>query len=216
MDARTKKLVTLAMFAALAYAAMALIRIPVVLFLKYEPKDVIITIAGFLYGPVASLIISLVVGFVEMITVSDTGWIGMIMNVISSCAFCCTAAVIYKRRRTLQGAIMGLVAGTVLMTVVMLLWNYLITPIYMGYPREAVAAMLLPAFLPFNLVKAALNSAITMLLYKPVVTALRRSGLVEKRDSQMGKTQKSFAVIAGAVFVIATAVVVILVLSNKI
>ncbi len=215
MDARTKKLVTLAMFAALAYAAMALIRIPVVLFLKYEPKDVIITIAGFLYGPVASLIISLVVGFVEMITVSDTGWIGMIMNVISSCAFCCTAAVIYKRRRTLQGAIMGLVAGTVLMTVVMLLWNYLITPIYMGYPREAVAAMLLPAFLPFNLVKAALNSAITMLLYKPVVTALRRSGLVEKRDSQVGKTQKSFAVIAGAVFVIATAVVVILVLSNK-
>ncbi|MBQ4472669.1 MAG: ECF transporter S component [Lachnospiraceae bacterium] len=216
MDARTKKLVTLAMFAALAYAAMALIRIPVVLFLKYEPKDVIITIAGFLYGPMASLIISLVVGFVEMITVSDTGWIGMIMNVISSCAFCCTAAVIYKRRRTLQGAIMGLVAGTVLMTVVMLLWNYLITPIYMGYPREAVAAMLLPAFLPFNLVKAALNSAITMLLYKPVVTALRRSGLVEKRDSQMGKTQKSFAVIAGAVFVIATAVVVILVLSKKI
>ena len=215
MDARTKKLVTLAMFAALAYAVMALIKVPVVLFLKYEPKDVIITIAGFLFGPVYALIVTLVVGFVEMITVSDTGWIGMIMNVISSAAFCCTAAVIYKKKHTLPGAVMGLVAGTILMTVVMLLWNYLITPIYMGYPREAVAAMLVPAFLPFNLVKASLNSAITLLLYKPVVTALRRSGLVERKDSQAGKTQKNFAVIAGAVFVIATAVIVILVLSGK-
>ncbi|MBR1757244.1 MAG: ECF transporter S component [Lachnospiraceae bacterium] len=215
MDARTKKMVTLAMMAALAYVVMVVIRVPVVLFLKYEPKDVIITIAGFLYGPVSSLIISIVVGIVEMVTVSDTGWIGMIMNVISSAAFCVTAAVIYKKNHTLKGAVLGLISGTVLMTAVMLLWNYLITPIYMGYPREAVTSMLLPAFLPFNLVKAALNSAITLLLYKPVVSALRRSGLVEKSSAQEGKTQRNFAMVVGAIFVIATAVVVILVLSGK-
>ena len=29
------------------------------------------------------------------------------------------------------------------MTIIMLLWNYLITPLYMGYPREAVVEMLL-------------------------------------------------------------------------
>jgi len=138
------------------------------------------------------------------------------MNVISTSAFCCTAAVIYKKKHTLQGAILGLVCGTLVMTVVMLLWNYLITPIYMGYPREAVAKMLLPAFLPFNLVKAALNSAITLLLYKPLVTALRRSGMVEASSSGSGRVQRNFAVIAGALFVIATAVVVILVLSGKI
>ena len=165
---------------------------------------------------VSSLILGLVVGFVEMFTVSDTGLIGMLMNVISTSAFCCTAAVIYKKKHTLQGAILGLVCGTLVMTVVMLLWNYLITPIYMGYPREAVAKMLLPAFLPFNLVKAALNSAITMLLYKPLVTALRRSGMVEASSSGSGRVQRNFAVIAGALFVIATAVVVILVLSGKI
>ncbi len=215
MDARTKKLVSFAMMAALAYAAMVFIRIPVVLFLKYEPKDVIITIAGFLYGPVSSLIISLVVGLIEMVTVSDTGPIGMIMNVISSCAFCCTAAFIYKKRHTLSGAVIGLVTGSLVMTAVMLLWNYLITPIYMGYPREAVAAMLLPAFLPFNLIKAALNSAITLLLYKPVVGMLRRTGIVEGSTSA-GKTQRNFGIIVGSVFVIATAVVSILVLSGKI
>ena len=215
MDARIKKMVTLGMFAALAYVVMVLIRIPVVLFLKYEPKDVIISIAGFLYGPVASLLLSVVVGFVEMVTVSDTGLIGLIMNVISSCAFCCTAAVIYKKRHTLRGAVAGLLCGTVVMTAVMLLWNYLVTPFYMGYPREAVAALLVPAFLPFNLIKGLLNAAITMLLYKPVVTALRKSGLVERGNAQSGSRERHIGVIAGAVFVIATAVLAILALSGK-
>ena len=65
------------------------------------------------------------------------------------------------------------------MTVIMLLWNYLITPLYMGYPRETVAAMLIPTFLPFNLLKSGLNSAILLLIYKPVVTALRKARLIE-------------------------------------
>ena len=44
-----------------------------VLFLKYEPKDIIIACAGLIYGPLSSLAVSLVVSFAEMITVSDTG-----------------------------------------------------------------------------------------------------------------------------------------------
>ena len=58
-DQRTKQMVTMGMMAALAYIVMVFIRIPVVLFLKYEPKDVIITIGGFIYGPVAAFLISL-------------------------------------------------------------------------------------------------------------------------------------------------------------
>ena len=49
----------------------------------------------------------------------------------------------------------------------------------MGYSREAVAQLLLPAFLPFNVIKGGLNAGIALLLYKPVVTALRRSLLAE-------------------------------------
>ena len=64
----------------------------------------------------------------------------------------------------------------------MMFWNYLIAPIYMGYPREAVAELLLPAFLPFNLIKGGINAAVTLLLYKPVVTVLRRSNLIEAKD----------------------------------
>ena len=81
--------------------------------------------------------------------------------------------------------VFGLAAGTLALTAVMLLWNYLITPIYLGYPRETVAAMLIPVFLPFNLTKGGLNMAVTLLLYKPVVTALRSAGLVP--PSQSGK-----------------------------
>lgn len=174
-----KKLVLMAMLAAFAYMIMALVRIPVVLFLKYEPKDVIITIGGFLLGPMASFIVSLVVSLIEMVSVSETGPIGCLMNLLSTCSFACTAAFIYKKQHTLKGAVIGLAAGSVFMVGIMLLWNWLISPLYMGVTRSAVEALLLPAFLPFNLLKAGLNSALTLGLYKPVVTALRKTGLVE-------------------------------------
>ena len=94
------------------------------------------------------------------------------MNVISSCSFACTAALIYRRKPRLSGAAAGLLCGWGCMVLVMMFWNYLIAPVYMGVPREEVVKLLLPAFLPFNLTKGGLNAAITVVLYRPVVTAL--------------------------------------------
>ena len=73
--------------------------------------------------------------------------IGCLMNILSSCSFACTAAFVYKKRRTVTGAVAGLACGTVIMAVVMLLWNWLITPLYMGVSREQVEGMLIPMFL---------------------------------------------------------------------
>ena len=148
MNTRTKKLTTIAMLAALAYAVMAVGRLPIstVSFLQYDPKDIVIVIGGFIYGPLTSFLISAVVSLVEMFTVSDTGIIGFIMNVLSTCGFACTAAFIYKKKHNLAGALTGLITGCLVMAALMLLWNYLITPIYMGYPRELVTEMLLPVF----------------------------------------------------------------------
>jgi len=178
MSNRTKKITMVAMLCAIAYVSVVVCRIPFFDFLEYEPKAIIITIGGFIMGPLTAFLVSLIVSTVELVTISSTGFIGWIMNLLASCAFACTAAIIYKKKHTLTGAIIGLTAGTLCMTTIMLLWNYLITPIYMGYPREAVAAMLIPIFLPFNLIKGAINASITMLLYKPIVTALRKSGLI--------------------------------------
>ena len=206
-----KKMVTLAMFSAIAYLMVNLIRIPVVLFLKYEPKDVIITIGGFLFGPMASFIISCVVSLLEMVTISETGIIGCIMNLLSTCTFACTAAFVYKKKHTLHGAMAGLAIGSVLMVGAMLLWNWLITPLYMGIERESIEGMLLPMFLPFNLLKAGLNSALTLSLYKPLVTALRKIGLVE---SHSGSSSKAGLYLFAAALLI-TCILLLLVFQGK-
>ena len=209
-----KKIVLLAMLAAISYLIMSLVRIPVVLFLKYEPKDVVITIGGFLFGPMASFVVSLVVSLLEMVTVSDTGPIGCVMNLLSTCSFACTAAFIYKRKHTLKGAISGLAAGSVLMIITMLLWNWLITPWYMGVDRATVESMLLPAFLPFNLLKAGLNSALTLSLYKPLVTALRKIRLIE--DPSSGSSSSKHGVYLLAAILLITCILLLLALQGKV
>lgn len=212
---KTKKLTTIGMLCALAYAAVIVGRIPVVLFLKYDPKDVIIAIGGFLFGPLTALSITVTVSLVQMFTVSGTGMIGCVMNIISSCSFACTAAFIYKKKRSLPGAILSLLCGCFCQVTVMMFWNYLIAPIYMGYPREAVVELLLPAFLPFNLIKGGLNAAITMLLYKPVVTALRRSNLIAS-EHHSEKMKIHTAVVLAAMLIIVACVLLILVFHGTI
>lgn len=208
MNNQTKKLTTLAMLCALTYVIMAVGRIPVVLFLKYDPSDVIVTLGGFIWGPMTSCIVSFVVATIELFTVSDTGIIGWIMNVVQTLSFACVAAYIYKKKHTLSGAVMGLAAGWLISTAVMMLWNYLITPIYMGYPREAVVELLLPAFLPFNLLKGGLNASITFLLYKPVITGLRKTGFVPEPENQVKRKNPGFLILAFLILV--TCILIIL------
>lgn len=205
---RLRRLCVMAVLCAMAFAAVSLIRIPVVAFLKYEPKDVLLVIGGFLFGPIAGGVMALLVALVEMVTISDTGIIGCAMNILSSCLFVCTAAAIYRRRRTITAAIIGLVCGSLAATAGMLLWNYLVTPLYMGLPRETVAAMLLPIFLPFNLLKTAMNSALTMLLYKSVVSALRASRLLPPPEATGAKKQHRSWI--AALFILLTSVLVLL------
>lgn len=165
----TKKLATAGMLCALAYAAAAVGRVPLVLFLKYDPKDVVIAVGGLLFGPLTSAAVALTVSLAEMFTISENGILGFFMNVVSSCSFACPAALVYRKWRTFAGAAAGLLCGWGCMVAVMLFWNYLVAPVYMGCSREEVAKLLLPAFLPFNLIKGGMNAAITLLLYRSVV-----------------------------------------------
>lgn len=181
MNRKTKNIAAIGTLCALAYACTAIGRVPLVLFLKYDPKDIVIAIGGLLFGPPAACSAALIVSLMEMITISETGILGLLMNVLSSCSFACTAAWIYRKKRTFSGAVTGLLCGWACMVSVMLLWNYFIAPIYMGYPREAVVKLLISAFLPFNLIKGGLNAAITMLLYKPAAAAFRHARLIGTR-----------------------------------
>lgn len=183
--ADTKKLATLGMLTALAFVVMCLSKfIPSVNgFLDFDFKDVVLCIGGFIYGPIEALIMTVIVCFIEMVTVSHTDIIGCIMNIVATASFVCTACAIYKRNHTMKGAVIGLVTAVVVLVVVMLAWNYFLTPIYQRIPREAVADMLLPIFLPFNAVKGGLNMTVTLLVYKPVVDALRKTKLIPESTS---------------------------------
>lgn len=172
----TKNLAILGMLTAMAYIVTVFVRIPLMPtapFLNYDIKDVIIAIGGFLFGPVSALILSAAVSALEFITVSDTGIIGLIMNILSTLSFVIPASLMYSIRRKKSFAVTGLIIGVLFMTGMMVLWNYFITPLYMKISREAVCAMLPTVFLPFNLIKGTLNAIFTIIIYKPLVKAFR-------------------------------------------
>ena len=172
-------MVFLSMLSALAFVSVMFIKIPIMPsapFLRFDLKDCIILIGGLLYGPWTALTVAFIVSVVEMMLISESGIRGLVMNLLSSASFVCTVSAIYKLRRTRTGLIVGLMLGCLLMTASMLLWNYIITPYFMGVPREVVASMLFTVFLPFNLLKGGINMIITLLYIRPlraVVSALK-------------------------------------------
>lgn len=209
-SSKTQKLTLAALFSALAYLTVFVFRIPfvpAVSFLKYEAKDCVIALETLVLGPAYGVATSFVVSLLEMVTISSTGLIGAVMNFISSCTFLLPVGLMYKRSKTLKTAVVGLSLGALLTTATMLLWNYFITPYYMGVSREVVAQLLLPGFLPFNLVKSTLNACLTYLLYKPLVKILRKSGLLPQSDSGNSKHKGTFAVSVVCVAVILAALV---------
>lgn len=200
-NSKTKKITTIGLLCAMAMVLNLLISfplVPAVSFLKFDPKDIIIVIGGFIYGPMSAFVISMITSVLEIFFRGGT-ILDVLMNVISSCTFACTAAFIYKKMHTKNGAMIGLLAGTLFSTASMTLWNYIITPIYFNMPREAVVGLLLPGIIPFNLLKCGINSGITLFVYKPIVTALRHSGLV--KESTSVSTGRSMAVVGGFMFV---------------
>ncbi|MCL1831367.1 MAG: ECF transporter S component [Oscillospiraceae bacterium] len=197
---QTKNLATMGMLSALAVITTYVFTllpplVPAAPFLNFDIKDMIILFGAFLYGPFAAVLMSFVVSVIEMFTFGGGGWIGMIMNVVSTCAFVLPACIIYSKRKTLQGAVMGLIAGVLSVTAVMVLWNYLLTPIYIEIPvpgsnpveflptskvREIVGGMLATVYAPFNLFKGTLNAVFAIMLYKPLLNALQQAKLLPR------------------------------------
>lgn len=218
---RIKHITAIALFCALAYVCMLYIKIPVQ-FLTLDVKDSLIVLCSLIFGPVAGLAIAVTVPFLELITISGTGIYGFIMNVLSSVVFSMTAGLIYRYRKTMTGAIAGLVAAVFSVTAVMVLANLLITPYYLGASPKDVAAIIPTLLLPFNLIKATLNAAIVLLLYKPLSKILKRFGFVQgtapRGEGAEGVTKnpvRSSLVTIVAVLIIAASLCVIFLVLKK-
>lgn len=206
-----KKLAAVAMFCALAFA-LTYVKIPV-LFLSLEVKDAVIVLCTLLFGPISGLCIAVLVPFLEMVTHSSTGVYGFLMNVLSSVTFAMVTGLIYKYKKSFYGAIVGLVSGVFAVTAVMVLANLLITPYYMGATVQTVAALIPKVLLPFNFLKATLNGALVLLLYKPLSRVLKRTSFLSPSSETAPVKAKNTArsvlvtVIAATVIVASLAII---------
>ncbi len=222
---KIKRMTALAMFAALAYV-IHFIHIPVG-FLNLDFKDVVITVCGMYFGPLSGLAIAVIVPVIETATVGGTGYYGLIMNILSSVTFVGTASLIYRFKKTLSGAIVGLVCAALSMTAVMIAANLLITPYYMGVSIAEVGALIPKLLLPFNAVKAVLNASLTLCLYKPLTSVLKRTGFgkisvgdsanqIEKISKINTKTRTILVWIVGGAIAIASLCVIFRVLGGTV
>ena len=201
---RIKRLVFIALFAALAYASTMIIH-PKVLFLTFDVKDAIITLAAMAFGPISGVVISFLAALIELVTISETGIYGFIMNFLGSAVFSLTASLVYKHKKTLAGGIIGLVSAVFAMTATMLLANIVVTPFFMKSSTEEVIKMIPTLLLPFNFLKALANAGLVIGFYKPVSNALKAVGAIKKKEEEKLKFDKTTVILLGCT-VLVTAV----------
>ena len=174
-----RKLTQMAMLAAISIILVFFIRLPIIPaapFLEYTPGDVPLMMAAFMYGPAAGIILTVVTAVIQGTTVSaHSGIIGIIMNILSGSSYVLVAGLIYSKSRdkTAKTVIIAMAAGVAATTVTMIGWNLVFVPIFMGVPREVVLRMVIPAFLPFNLIRAGANSVIAFAAWRAVSPFLK-------------------------------------------
>ncbi len=168
----------MAMLTALSIVLVYTIRLPLIPsapFLEYDAADIPVLIGSILLGPVSGLITLLAVCIIQALTVSaSSGIIGFFMHFIASSVLVLTASLVYKKKKTHLSLLSGLVIGSIAMTIVMIPLNLIFTGIFLGAGTQTVIQMLIPAIIPFNLLKAGINSAITFAVFTPISEILKR------------------------------------------
>ena len=178
----TQKMTRIALMAAAA-SVLFLIEIPIVAFYKLDLSNLPVLLGTFSMGSVAGLAILGIKSLLGLLH-STTAGVGELADFIMGAALLLPAGLVYRRRKTKKGALLGMLAGTAAMTAVGCLTNlYLLLPFYQtvyGMPMDSIIAMgaaVIPAVdsveklilfitAPFNILKGGVLSAITYLIYK--------------------------------------------------
>ncbi len=175
---KTVRLAKMGMLVAISIVLVYFIHFPIfpaVAFLEYDPADIPILIGTFAFGPLAGVLLTVVTSVVQGVTVSAaSGLYGIIMHIIATSVLVLVAGLIYKFKKTRSGAVIALLCGVAAMTIVMIGANMVITPLFMGVPREMVWD-LMPFIAGFNAIKAGINSIVTFILYKRISGFLHRT-----------------------------------------
>ena len=190
----TKKIAQIGMLSAIAVVLM-LFEIPLPFapsFYEIDFSEVPVLIGAFSMGPMAGVLIEMIKIILNLcINGTMTAGVGELANFVIGCALVLPAALIYNVKKTKKSALIGLVVGTVFMTVSGCFINaYVMLPTYakaFGMPIEALVQMgtavnakitdlltfVMFAVVPFNLLKGVLVSVIVFLIYKKISPILK-------------------------------------------
>ena len=186
-----REMTTIAILAAIA-AILFMIEIPVVLFYKLDLSTLPVLLGTFAMGPLQGTLILLVKSVLGLFHSSSQG-VGELADFIMGFAMILPAGLVYRHMKKRSGAIIGMVLGTVVATIVGVLSNlYIMIPFYSaayGMPVSAIIGMgqeLIPAIdselkfvmlitAPFNILKWVIISVVTALIYKPLSPLLHGS-----------------------------------------
>ena len=190
VNVNLRRLTGCAMLAAAANVLMFL-EFPIPLmppFIKMDFSELPALIAAFAYGPAAGVILCLVKNLIHLVN-TQTGGVGELSNFILGAVFVFTAGIIYKKKHNKRGAVIGSLAGALVMGLVSLVTNYYIVyPIYTNFmPMEAIIGAyqliypgvkdlwgcLLIFNLPFTVCKGLCSVVITLLIYKKLSPILK-------------------------------------------
>ena len=120
----------------------------------------------------------MIVSVIQGVTVSaNGGLIGIVMHIFATGSYVLVAGNIYKRRKNIGWEITAMAAGTLTMTISMVFWNIVFTPIFMGKAIEEVIPILVPAIIPFNLLKAGINSLAAYFVFKILQQVRKRANI---------------------------------------
>ncbi len=162
-------------------------------FYELDLSEIAVLIAGFALGPMAGVLTELLKIALNLImNGTDTAFVGEIANFLIGVSFVLPASIVYKHKKTLSGAIIGMAVGTVTLAIIGALINYFIMiPAYAHFfklPMDAIIGLgskvnpnidslltlILFATVPFNLLKGVICSLATALIYKRVSPILHK------------------------------------------
>lgn len=169
----TRRIAMTALLCAVAAICTLFVEVPIVpgvAWLKYDPSGIVALVAGLVFGPATGAVVSIVSYLPHIATAS--GFWGMLMAIAATFSLVMPAALVYRRDHSRKGLVIGLVIGAVASVAVCIVMNLVVTPIYARMSFSDVAALVVPALLPFNVAKVAINCVVTALILEPVSKAL--------------------------------------------
>lgn len=191
---RTRTITKIAILSATAFILMLFeVSVPLMPpFLKFDFSEVPVLLTTFSLGPWAGVAVEAIKNILHL-PFTSTMMVGELSNFLVGAVFAFVAGEIYRRNKTHRTALIALVSGTLMFTIVACLLNYFINiPFYirvMGFSLDKIVAvtngagnylvndlgtLIMWVFIPFNLVKGLLVSFIVHFLYKPLSPLLHK------------------------------------------